>query len=83
LKVYQIIKMFILPFMLGVYVMFLMTIAAAHYAGGWVVVLVDKYEVLVDKYEEGFFEVVLLSSLLPLAAYVTFREVVAAYREAR
>ena len=76
MKVYQIIKMFILPFMLGVYVMFLMTIAAAHYAGGWVVVLVDKYE-------EGFFEVVLLSSLLPLAAYVTFREVIAAYREAR
>ena len=76
MRLYNIVKMLVLTFMLGVYVMFLMTIAAAHYAGGWVVVLVDKYE-------EGFFEVVLLSSLLPLAAYVTFREVVAAYREAR
>lgn len=76
MRVYHIIKMFVLPFMLGIYILFLLTIAAAHYAGGWVVVLVDKYE-------EGFFEVVLLTAVLPFASYVTFREVVAAYREAR
>ena len=76
MRLYGIVKMFALTLMLGVYVLFLMTVATAHYAGGWVVVQVDKYG-------EGLFEVALLSALLPLAAYVTFREVAAAYREVR
>ena len=76
MKLYNLVKMFVLPFMLGVYVMFLMTIAAAHYSGGWIVVLVDKYQ-------EGFAEVMLLATVLPLATYVTFRETIVAYREAR
>jgi len=74
LRLYSIVKMFVLAFMLGVYVLFLVTIAAAYYAGGWVVVLVDKYQ-------EGLFEMVLLSSVLPLASYVTFREIATAYQE--
>lgn len=76
MRLYSIVKMFVLPFMLGVYVMFLMTIAAAHYAGGWVVVLVDKYR-------EGLTELILLASVLPPATYVTFRETAVAYRELR
>ena len=68
MRLYRIVKMFVLAFMLVVYILFLLTIAAAHYAGGWVVVLVDRYH-------EGMFEIVLLASILPLAAYVTFREI--------
>ena len=74
LKIYPFIKMFVLAFMLGVYVLFLVTIAAAYYAGGWVVVLVDKYQ-------EGLIELVLLTSVLPLASYITFREIATSYRE--
>jgi len=76
LRLYIVVKMFVLAFMLGVYVLFLATIAAAYYAGGWVVVLVDKYQ-------EGLFEMVLLSSVLPLASYVTFREIATSYQEIR
>jgi len=74
LRIYPLIKMFVLGFMLGVYVLFLITIAAAYYAGGWVVVMVDKYQ-------EGTAEIILLSSLLPLATYVTLREATTAYKE--
>ena len=74
MRLYNIVKMFVLAFMLGVYILFLVTIAAAYYAGGWVVVLVDKYQ-------EGLVELVLLASVLPLASYITFREIVASYRE--
>ena len=76
MKAYYIIKMFILPFMLGVYILFLLTIAAAHYSGGWIVVFVDKYR-------EGFLEVIMLTSLLPFASYVTFKETFLAIREVR
>lgn len=76
MRLYIVVKMFVLAFMLGVYVLFLATIAAAYYAGGWVVVLVDKYQ-------EGLFEMVLLSSVLPLASYVTFREIATSYQEIR
>jgi len=68
--------MFVLPFMLGVYVLFLITIAVAYYAGGWVIVLVDKYQ-------EGFFEIVLLTSILPLASYVSIKEAAIAFHEIR
>jgi len=75
-RLYPIAKAFVLPFMLGVYILFLLTIAAAHFSGGWVVVLVDKYH-------EGLAELVLLSALLPLSAYVVYREVSSAIHEAR
>jgi len=75
-RAYSIVKMFVLAFMLGVYVLFLATIAAAYHAGGWVVVLVDKYQ-------EGLMELILLCSVLPLASYVTFKEIATSYREIR
>jgi len=76
LRTYNIAKMFVLAFMFGVYIVFLATIAAAYHAGGWVVVLVDKYQ-------EGLMELVLLSSVLPLASYITFKEIATSYREIR
>jgi len=74
LRLYNIVKMLVLTFMLGVYMLFLITIATAYYAGGWVVVMVDKYQ-------EGIIELTILASVLPLATYVTFKEVITAYRE--
>ena len=76
MKLYPAVKMFVLAFMLGVYVLFLATVIAAHHAGGWIVVMVDKYR-------EGLLEVILLSSILPLASYVTFKEIRAALHEIR
>ena len=76
MRIYGVAKMFTLAFMLGVYVLFLLTVATAYHAGGWVVVLVDKYQ-------EGLAELVLLASVLPLASYVVFREIASTYREIR
>jgi len=73
LRIYVVAKMFVLAFMFAVYVLFLTTVAVAYFSGGWVVVLVDKYR-------EGLAELVLLASLLPVVAYVTFKEIAAARR---
>jgi len=74
--IYPITKAFVLLFMLGIYILFLITLAAAQYAGGWVVIKVDRFE-------EGTAEVILLSALLPIATYVVFREVATTVREIR
>ena len=71
--VYGIIKIFVLFFMLTIYILFFLTITVAHHSGGWIVVLVDKYQ-------EGFLEVILLASILPLATYVVIRETISTYR---
>ena len=66
--------MFVLTFLLATYVLFLTTISAAYFSGGWVVVLIDRYR-------EGIWEVTLLLAVLPLASYVVIRELCASYRE--
>lgn len=76
MRLYPAVKAFVLCFMLGVYALFTITLAAAWYAGGWVVVVVDRYR-------EGLPELVMLAALFPLAAYVTTREVAGAVRQLR
>ncbi len=71
MKLYPILKAFCLGVMLAAYILMLLTMVAAHSVGGVVAVAVDRYG-------EGMFEVALFSSLLPLNAYVVFKEVVEA-----
>ena len=73
-RAYPLLKMFVLAFLLATYVLFLTTISAAYFSGGWVIVLVNKYR-------EGLWEVTLLLAVLPLASYVVIRELCASYRE--
>jgi len=65
---YNVAKAFTISLMLATYVLFTLTVAVAYNNGGWVVVEVDKYH-------EGSAEVLLLSVLSPLVAYVSLREV--------
>lgn len=68
MKLYNIIKIFTLAFMLGVYILFTLTLVAAYHSGGWIVIIIDKYH-------EGLAEVILLTSILPLTTYVTIKEI--------
>jgi len=65
--------MAVLAFMFGVYTLFTVTVAAAYFSGGWVIVMVDKYR-------EGLAELVLLILLFPAVAYVTVREIASVRR---
>ena len=73
---YLVIKAFALAISLSAYILLLTTIFFAHMDGGWIIIMINKYH-------EGFLELVLLAALLPLVGFVSIKESVHAIFEFR
>jgi len=71
---YPVVKTLALGVMLASQLVLVLTVVAALMNGGWVVVVVDRFN-------EGLAELVTLATLTPISAYVAVKEVVSEARK--